>query len=167
MSFPALIARLFIVTAAGLLAGSYWLAGYLPVSLAILALALLSLLCLLRRWSWSVSILMVLYTAIAATGFYLELRPAWLASSVVLTLAAWDLVYFARHLQFAGLVASPSRLILAHLLRLLWVTLLGSALFWVAYQIRLQFTFGLAILMASAAIYGLSQGIAYLRRSGN
>jgi hypothetical protein len=167
MNLPALLARFFILAAAGLLAGVYWLAVYQPVSLVIVGLALLGLLFLQRGWYWVVSLLLVLYTGSAAAGFYLELQPAWLAGAALSILAAWDLEYFARRLKNAGRVVAQSGFIRSHLLRLSWVSLLGLALFAIPNLIRLQFTFGLAVLLALLAVYGLSQGIAYLRRTSN
>jgi hypothetical protein len=35
------------------------------------------------------------------------------------------------------------------------------------YLIQVEFTFGVAVLLSVLAILGLSQGIAYLRRSGS
>jgi hypothetical protein len=167
MSLPALLTRLFILAAAGMLAGANWLEGYLPVSLAILGLALLGLLFLQWGWSWVVSLLLVLFTASAAVGFYLELHPAWLVGATLLSLAAWDLEHFARRLKNTGQVINPAKLVRSHLLRLLWVSLLGLALVGITYLIRLQFTFGLAALLALLAIAGLSQTITFLRRTSD
>ena len=167
MNLPALLARLFFVASGALLASAYWLAGYQPISLVTLGLSLMGLLFLQRRWSWIASLLLALYTGIAATGFYLELQPAWLLSGALFSLAAWDLEYFARRLKNAGQVIAQPMLVRAHLLRLSWVSLLGLVLFVITYLIRFQFTFGLAILLALLAVYGLSLGIAYLVRTGN
>jgi hypothetical protein len=167
MRLPALLTRLFILAAAGMLAGAYWLDGYQPVSLAIIALALLGLLFLQWGWSWVVSLLLVLLTASAAVGFYFELHPAWLVGGTLSSLAAWDLEYFARRLKNAGRVIAQSSLVKSHLLRLLRVSLLGVVLVGITYLIRLQFTFGLAALLALLAVAGLSQAIAFLRRTGD
>ena len=167
MNLPALLARLFIFISGALLANVYWLAGYRPLSLAVMGLALLGLIFLKRMWTWITSLLLALNTGLAAGGFYLKFQPAWLVSSVLFALAAWDLEYFARRLNKAGQVMAQTKLVRAHLLRLLWVSLLGLALFAITYLIRFQFTFGWAILLALLAVYGLSLGIAYLHRTLN
>jgi hypothetical protein len=167
MSVPSLMARLFIAISAGMLASAYWLGGYLPVSLIALGLAISGLLFLQRGWSWVVSLLLALNIGVAATGFYLELSPALLVSGALSALAGWDLEYFARRLKNAGRVIAQPSLVWAHLLRLLWVSLLGLVLFGISYLIHLHFTFGLAVLLALLAVLGLSQGIGFLRRAGN
>jgi hypothetical protein len=166
MKLPALLARFFILAAAGLLAGAYWLADYQSVALITLGLVFLSLLFLQKGWVWLASLLLSLYIAGAAVGFYLELQPAWLVGATLSALAAWDLEYFSRRLYKAGLVINQAGLIKAHLLRLAWVGLLGLALFGITNLIQFQFTFGLAVVLALLAVFGLSQGIAYLRRTG-
>jgi hypothetical protein len=167
MKLPALLARFFILAAAGLLAGAYWLADYQPVSLISLGLVSLSLLFLRKGWGWLAPLLLALYIGGAAVGFYLELQPAWLVGATLSALAAWDLEYFARRLHKAGLVIDQAGLIKAHLLRLAWVGLLGLALFGTTNLIQLQFTFGLVVFLALLAVFGLSQGITYLRRAGD
>jgi hypothetical protein len=166
MKLPALLARFFILVAAIFLAGAYWLADYQSISLIMLGLVFLSLLFLQKGWFWLASFLLSLYIAGAAVGFYLELQPPWLVGATLSALAAWDLEYFSRRLHKAGLVIDQVGLIKAHLLRLVWVSLLGLALFVITNLIQLQFTFGLAVVLALLAVFGLSQGIAYLRQTG-
>jgi hypothetical protein len=166
MKLPALLARFFIILAALFLAGAYWLADYQSVSLITLGLVFLSLLFLQKGWVWHVSPLLSLYLAGAAAGFYLELQPAWLVGAALSALAAWDLEYFSRRLHKAGLVIDQAGLIKAHLLRLVWVGLLGLTLFGISNIIQFQFSFGLAVVLALLAVFGLSQGIAYLRQTG-
>jgi len=75
---------------------------------------------------------------------------------VVAALAAWDLGHFARRLRGAGVITHPAELTHAHLRRLATVVATGLLLGGIALGIRVELTFGWAMLTAALAIIGLS-----------
>jgi hypothetical protein len=166
MSLPVWLARLFLITAGLLLGAGFWLAGYLPVAIALAVLPVLGLAFLWRGWGWSFSILLVLFTGSATAGFYLDVAPTWLVLGTLLALLAWDQEYFASRIKYAGRVESLSMLTKAHMARLTWVSIFGLFLVALTFLVQLEFTFGVAVLLAVLAVLGLSQGIAYLGRTG-
>jgi hypothetical protein len=167
MRLPAWLTRIFLILSALFLGTGYGLNGNPLVSLSLAALLAIGLVFLWRGWGWFLSILLVLFTGFAAAGIYFEVAHAWLFLGALAGLLSWDQEQFARSLISAGRIESPTRLIKARLARLSWVSLCALLLVWLTYLIQVEFTFGVAVLLSVLAILGLSQGIAYLRRSGS
>jgi hypothetical protein len=165
MSFAAWLSRLFIALAALLLAVGFWVSGFLQISIALVTLVAIALVFLWRGWGWYLSILLVLYIVSAAAGFYVEVLPAWSLLGALAILLAWDLEHFASRIKKAARVESIASLTRAHLGRLGAVSLTSLLLVMLTYLIQVRLTFGIAVLLALLAILGLSQGIAYLRRT--
>lgn len=166
MSIPFWTSRLFLICASILLAAGYWLSGYAQISLALAILPIIGLIFLWRGWGWVLSILLAIFSGLAAAGFYLEVEPAWLVLGIVAALVAWDQEHLSARIKSAGRIDSQSMLIRKHWIRLGWVCLAGLLLVGLTYLIQVEFTFGLAVFLAILAVIGLSQGIAFLRRSG-
>ncbi len=166
MRLPVWLTRGFLVLAALLLGAGFWLRVYQPVSIALLALAVVGLVFLWRGWGWFLSVLLLLFTGTAAAGFYLDVAPAWLVLGTQAALLAWDQEHLARRIKNAGRVESLSEITRTHLARLAWVSLSGLFLVGLTFLIQVEFSFGVAVLLAVLAVLGVSQGIAYLRRTG-
>jgi hypothetical protein len=166
MRIPFWTSRLFLICASILLAAGYWLGGYVQISLALAILPIIGLITLWRGWGWVLSILLAIFSGLAAAGFYLDVEPAWLVLGIVAALVAWDQEHLSSRIKSAGRIDSQAMLIRKHWVRLVWVCLAGLLLVGLTYLIQVEFTFGLAVVLAILAVIGLSQGIAFLRRSG-
>jgi hypothetical protein len=166
MSIPFWTSRLFLISASILLAAGYWLGGYVQIALALAILPIIGLIFLWKGWGWVLSILLAIFSGLAAAGFYLDLEPAWLISGILAALVAWDQEHLSRRIKSAGRIDAQPMLIKKHWIRLGWVCLAGLLLVGLTYLIQVEFTFGLAVVLAILAVIGLSQGIAFLRRSG-
>jgi hypothetical protein len=81
---------------------------------------------------------------------------------VIAALAAWDLAHFAARLRDAGTRPPPPDLARGHLRQLAAVAAAGLLLGGIALGVRVELTFGWALLAAMLAIVGLSR----LIRSG-
>jgi hypothetical protein len=166
MSIPFWTARLFLISASILLAAGYWLGGYVQIALALAILPIIGLIFLWKGWGWVLSILLAIFSGLAAAGFYLDVEPPWLISGILAALVAWDQEHLSRRIKSAGRIDAQSMLIKKHWIRLGWLCLAGLLLVGLTYLIQVEFTFGLAVVLAILAVIGLSQVIAFLRRSG-
>jgi hypothetical protein len=166
MSIPFWTSRLFLICSSILLAAGFWLGGYVQIALALAILPIIGLFSLWRGWGWILSILLTVFTGLAIAGFYLEVDPAWLIFGTLAALVAWDQEHLFRRIKSAGRIDSQSMLIRKHWIRLGWVCLACLVLVGLTFLIQVEFTFGLAVFLALLAVIGLSQGIAFLRRSG-
>ena len=115
-----------------------------------------------RGWDWTADTCLAGWVGLAAFGAWQELPAGWMLIGVVAALAAWDLAHFAAHLRGAGAIPPPAELTRAHLRRLAIVVAAGLLLGGIALGIRVELTFGWALLAAALAIIGLSR----LLRSG-
>ena len=115
-----------------------------------------------RGWDWTADACLAGWVGLAAFGAWQELPAGWMLIGVVAALAAWDLAHFAAHLRGAGATPPPAELARAHLRRLASVAAAGLLLSGIALGIRVELTFGWALLAALLAIIGISR----LLRSG-
>ena len=109
-----------------------------------------------RDWDWVAEACLVGWVSLAAFGAWLGLTGGWMLLGVVAAMAAWDLRHFAARLRAAGAIPSPAELTRDHLRRLAIVAATGLLLGGLAIGIRVELTFGWAILAAALAIIGLS-----------
>ena len=109
-----------------------------------------------RDWDWVADACLVGWVGLAAFGAWLGLTDGWMLLSVVAALTAWDLRHFAVRLRGAGAITPPAELTRDHLRRLVIVAATGLLLGGLAIGIRVELTFGWAILAAALAIIGLS-----------
>ena len=122
--------------------------------------AAIGLLWLAGQWrgaNWVADACLAGWVGLAAVGAWQGLAGGWMLLSVVAALAAWDLAHFAERLRGAGHVASRAELTRAHLTRLAIVAGIGFLLGGIALGVRLELTFGWALLVAALAIYSLSR----------
>jgi hypothetical protein len=133
-------------------------------TLAIVALGLLWLFGLWRRWEWASSAGWILYTAGAAAGLLQGAGFGWMLFGLSMALIAWDLDAFGRRLQSAQRVERKEDLERRHLLRLAVVSAMGWLLAAIAIGARLELGFGVVLLLALLAAFGLSRTLALARR---
>ena len=137
--------------------------GLWPITLLVLVAGALWLGARRRRWlaGWSWALCMA--GLVAAT--WLGVGMGWLLPGMVGALAAWDLDAFGSRLAQWAHIENERRLIHAHLRRLGAVSgiglLLGAALF-----IRVQLSFGLALIIAFLAVLGAAFVLHQLGRQG-
>jgi hypothetical protein len=136
-------------------------------TLAIVALGLLWLFGLWRRWGWASSVGWILYTAGAAAGLLQGAGFGWMLSGLSMALIAWDLDAFVRRLQPIPRVEGKEDLERRHLLRLAVVSVLGWLLAAVATGARLELGFGVVLLLALLAAFGLSRAFAFARHQSH
>lgn len=129
-----------------------------------LAMGLLWLLGRWRNWDWTAPSVFALWVGTAAAGLWLGLGAGWMLVGVVAALSAWDLEYFARRLQDAGHAEQAVALERVHLRRLLAVNVAGLALGAIALGIHIRLSFGLMLVLALVAVWGLSRAVRFLRQ---
>ncbi len=109
-----------------------------------------------RGWDWVAEPCLVGWVVLAAFGVWLGVVAGWMLLGVVAALAAWDLSHFAARLRRAGAITPPPGLTRDHLRRLALVAAAGLLLGGIALGIRVELTFGWALLAAALAVIGLS-----------
>lgn len=160
--------RWFFLVAVALAAGVPGLGGALqgmwPVTLLLLVAGALWLGAQRRRslagWSWA---LCVAGLVIAA---WLDVGMGWLLLGMVAALAAWDLDAFRGRMAGFSHIENERRLIRAHLRRLGAVSGIGLLLGAAALFMRVQLSFGLALIIAFLAVLGAAFVLHQLGRQG-
>jgi hypothetical protein len=109
-----------------------------------------------RSWDWAADVCLAGWVSLAAFGTWQALPAGWMLIGVVAALAAWDLGHFAVRLRSAGAIP-PAELTRAHLRQLAIVAAAGLLLGGIALGIRVELTFGWALLTAVLAVIGLSR----------
>jgi hypothetical protein len=110
-----------------------------------------------RGWDWTADPCLTGWVGLAAFGAWQGLPAGWMLLGVVAALAAWDLGHFAMRLRSAGAITQPAELTRAHLHQLAIVVAAGLLLGGIALGIRVELTFGWAILIAALAVIGLNR----------
>ena len=101
--------------------------------------------------------------ALLVYGAVMNLHIAWLLSSLVTLLVAWDLGEFAAHLaEFDSSQVNPL-LVRNHLVRVLYVAGLGFALGGGALLIKIHLTLEAAMLLGLLVFMGLAGAVRFLR----
>jgi cytochrome bd-type quinol oxidase subunit 2 len=126
--------------------------GRWPVMLLFLAAGALWLGAHRRRWlagwSWALSL------GGLVVAIRLGVEMGWLLPGMAGALAAWDLDAFTARLASFSHIENEQRLVRAHLRRLGAVSGIGLLLGGVGLFIRMQLSFGLALIVASLAALG-------------
>lgn len=118
-------------------------------------------------WGWVASVGLALWIAAAAVGLWVGLGAGWMLVGVVAALSAWDLDHFIQRLGAAGRVEHDVAMERAHLGRLLAVDAAGLALGGLALTVRVRLGFGLALVLALVAVWGLSRAVRFLQQGEN
>lgn len=138
-------ARLLWICCYGLLALLWGQHGREPALVALSIGTVATALCW-TRWSWTVSLRLLIVLTGAGLGVAAGLNPLGMLTLVVLALAAWDLELFARRLE--RFPESDPRIWRRHVRVLLGVLALGWGAGALALSVRLAFAFGWALLFA-------------------
>jgi hypothetical protein len=144
---------------------AYAYAVVVPISRGLLVLGALWLFAGRRYWTWFSTIMLLLLVTLAGIGLWFGLSPGWMISGALGGLMAWDLTDFMRRLRFAPLMDDTRELERRHLTRLTIVALAGAFLASIAMLVRLEFTFEWVMLLTLVAVLGVTQLVAWLRRS--
>ncbi|HEU5102774.1 MAG TPA: hypothetical protein VFU22_27320 [Roseiflexaceae bacterium] len=110
-----------------------------------------------RGAHWPTDLYLAGWVGLAAFGAWQGVSAGWMLVAMIAALAAWDLDRFAERLHSAGRVIHPTDLARAHLRQLAIVVGVGLVLGFVALGLRIELTFGWALLVAGLAIYSLSR----------
>jgi len=154
-----------VLMGVGSLAYAYNNAGFVLLARYVLVFAALWLFAGWKRWTWFSAIALLLSLALAGFGLWIELSPGWMISGALGGLLAWDLTEFMRRLRFAARTDDLRDLERRHLARLTIVALIGVALASIPMLVRLEFTFEWVFLLTLIAALGVTQLVAWLRRS--
>jgi hypothetical protein len=110
-----------------------------------------------RGWDWLAEPCLAGWVGLAAFGAWWGVISGWMLLGLVAALMAWDLHHFVTRLRDAGTITAPDELTRIHLRRLALVTGAGLLFGGIALVVRVELTFGWALLAAALAIIGLSR----------
>ena len=144
---------------------AYAYAVIVPLSRGLLILGAIWLFAGRKHWTWFSTIMLLLLVTLAGIGLWFGLSSGWMISGALGGLMAWDLTDFMRRLRFAPLMDDTRELERRHLTRLTIVALAGVSLASIAMLVRLEFTFEWVMLLTLVAVLGVTQLVAWLRRS--
>jgi hypothetical protein len=154
-----------VLMGVGSLAYAYSNAGFVTLTRYILAFGVPWLFAGWKRWTWFSAIALLLCVALAAFGLWIDLSPGWMISGALGGLLAWDLTEFMRRLRFAARTDNLRDLERRHLARAAIVALIGAGLASIPMLVRLEFSFEWVVLLTLIAAFGVTQLVAWLRRS--
>ncbi len=161
--------RYFIYGLLGLgflaLAAGWFLIGIWPVALALLLLAALILYLVKRNFTYLSALTFTLQTVAASVGLLRGIDLSLALLGFICALAAWDLDGFARRLAYAAPDDNLPYLERQHFLRVGLILLLGLAISYVTLNIRVGFSFDLAIGLVLLTFVGIGALIGWLRRA--
>jgi hypothetical protein len=163
MSFFAFVVS--VLMGIGSLAYAYSSTGFDQLVRGLLVLGTLWLFAGWKRWTWFSVIAILLTVALAGFGLWIELSPGWMIAGALGGLLAWDLSDFMRRLRYAHISDDKRALERRHLIRVTIVALIGMSLASIAMLVRLEFTLEWMMLLALVGVLGVTQLVAWLRRS--
>ena len=140
--------------------------GYWFSSIAMIALLLLWGIGRYYGLQWGISLSLVGFVMISATGFWLEVAPGWIVLGLIAGLVAWDLHDFTCRMGSAQRIEAEEKIERLHLRRLGIIVSSGLILVSIALLAKVHITFGVALLLSLGTILGLRQGIITSRSLG-
>ena len=153
-----------VVIGAAALAWGFLSAGFVAAAYGLLVFGLLWLVAQQRGWRWFAGLGLVSMTAAAAAGLWLGLGFGWMSVGCLGSLLAWDLTGFEHRLRAA---ASTDDVITLQRRHLAWLGVAatgGLLLSAAAGLVHVRLSFAWIFLLALAAIWGVAQVVAWLRR---
>ncbi len=157
--------------AAGGAAAGYAQAGQLNAGLWLAAIGLGWLAARRLDWGWIDALALLLYAGAAGVGMLFHAPAGWMLICLAAALSAWDLAYFLRRVQGVEEEQAYRALERQHLQRLGVVIAAGlvvaGAAIALAAQLRIRYSFGLALLAGLLSFIALSQAIGFLRRESD
>lgn len=163
MSYFAFVVS--VLMGVGSIAYAYAGVGLTPLVRGLLILGALWLFAGRKHWTWFSTIVLLLLVTLAGIGLWYGLSPGWMISGTLGGLMAWDLTDFMRRLRFAPLMDDTRVLERRHLTRLTIMALVGVFLASIAMWVRLEFTFAWGVVLTLVVVLGVTQLVAWLRRS--
>ena len=145
------------VLGVGMVAGGYALGGYPLLGLLLAALGAIWLFGLIRRWKWIPLLGLVSVYGFAAAGFFLRLSGVLLFVGALLGLLSWDLTDFSARLRLAADQDDVPALERRHFLQLVLVFLPGAVLSAAALLLRVQISFGWAVVLILFGVWGFGR----------
>lgn len=161
------ILYLTICIAAVSLSIGYVLAG---ISLGVVVILLNAAFWLLgewRGWRWAASVNLILFVLLTIAGLLFGTSPIFGIITAVAALVGWDYSHFTRYLAQVENVEKQTIIEKQHQQRILVVAGGGVVVSAVAATLRLNFGFGLALLLGLIAIIGFSRALSFLRRESD
>lgn len=117
------------------------------------------------RRNWGVaSVLLFCFLAAAGVGVLMGVWPGWMLLGVTASLCAWDLEGFRKGIKGGWRAEAVPEMERRHLRRLGLVSGAGLLLAAAAMLVRVRFTFGLALLVALLAVWGITGIVRGARR---
>jgi len=163
MSFFAFV--IGVVMGVGSLAYAFSGVGFDGLVRGLLVLGAVWLFAGWKRWTWFSTFAILLMVALAGFGLWIALSPGWMIAGALGGLLAWDLSDFMRRLQFVHFTDDKRGLERRHLIRVTIVALIGVLLASISIMVRLEFTVEWMMLLALVGVLGVTQLVAWLRRS--
>jgi len=106
-----------------------------------------------------ISVTIIVHSLLLAIGTFLEIWVGWLVLSMSFMIAAWDLYWFDRRLSSVGEIRGANIMYRLHIVRLISALMVGLLLSMTTLKIRIELSFGLALVLSLVIILGLRQWI--------
>jgi hypothetical protein len=139
------------------------LLGYWQVSLFLAFLIPTSLVSFRLKFLPVPSLVLVLAVLLSALGLWCGFNISLALAGVLSSLAAWDLDNFSHHLALVPVEDNPLLVERRHLLGLSLILLLGFAIIFLSFSIRLVFSFEWAVILVVIVFIGIGSLVHWLR----
>jgi len=116
---------------------------------------------------WPADLAFILFIGAAAFGVLSGLPVGWMLLGTVMALIIWDLLHWLERLSNTEQVEGRLKLKRAHLRRLLVTSTVGLLAGGAALSLKVELSFGWALLLVLFAAWGLSRTISSLRRASD
>jgi len=113
---------------------------------------------------WLAWAMMGLYTVGGAVGAWLELRPVFILVGFTAAVSAWDLDHLLGQLGGVDRVEQRATLSRRHLRRVILVDVVSLIAALAAINLRIEFSFAVAVLLGLVALIGLSRVVSLIAR---
>lgn len=118
-----------------------------------------------RGWGWSENLFFVILVMVCGVGVLMGVWPIWCMIGLFASLMTWDLHRFIWRIRRAKRIQDEERLVQRHLQRLASVLGVGVLMSIAAMLIRLELSFGFAVLLGLLAVIALGQLIVAQNRA--
>jgi hypothetical protein len=158
------ISNLCFIVGTAVLSYSYLLTDYWIASLGFIVLGLFWFISQHYQYTWFSSWVLLIQSAVAATGIWLGFAPIYMAFAVLNGLLAWDLIAFHNRLTLIPPNNDFPTIERRHLFWLGITAVIGFLLSAVSGMLNIQLSFFLTLFVAIIAALGTVQMISWLRQ---
>jgi hypothetical protein len=158
------ISNLCFIVGTAVLSYSYLLTDYWIASLGFIVLGLFWFISQHYQYTWFSSWVLLIQSAVAATGIWLGFAPIYMAFAVLNGLLAWDLIAFHNRLTLIPPNNDFPTIERRHLFWLGITAVIGFLLSAVSGMLNIQLSFFLTLVVAIIAALGTVQMISWLRQ---